>query len=205
LERLVALCTRHSLALVSDEVFAGFAFGPDPGRAVSLTGVTEVPVFCLSGLSKIAALPQMKLGWIAVGGPAALRATAIERLELIADTFLSVGTPVQYAATRLLEIGADLERQIRARTALNLARLRAAVAASPSSVLHLEGGWYVTLRVPRTRTEEEWCLQLLEHDDVLVQPGFFYDFETEAFLVLSLLTDPAAFREGVERLRARVL
>lgn len=197
LDRLVKIAAARGLALISDEVFAGFAFAPDDRRAASLAGVTQVPAFCLSGLSKIAALPQMKLGWIVAGA-------AIDRLELIADTFLSVGTPVQYAAARLLELGAGLERQIRARTAANLAYLRAAVAGSPCGVLDVEGGWYATLRVPRTHSEEEWCLDLLQGHDVLAQPGFFYDFETEAFLVLSLLTAPPAFREGVARLLAAV-
>jgi aspartate/methionine/tyrosine aminotransferase len=193
LDRLVELSAARGLALISDEVFAGFAFAPDERRVSGLAGVTQVPSFCMSGLSKIAALPQMKLGWIVAGA-------AIDRLELIADTFLSVSTPVQYAAARLLELGADLERQIRTRTAANLAHLRAAVAGSPCGVLDVEGGWYATLRAPRTRSEEDWCLDLLERHDVLVQPGFFYDFESEAFLVLSLLTESATFREGVARL-----
>jgi len=202
LDRLVAVCAERNMALISDEVFAGFAFGPDDGRVASLTGVNETPAFCMSGLSKIAALPQMKLGWIVAGGPSDLRAAALERLELIADTFLSVSTPVQYAAPHLLRLGAEMEQQIRNRTASNLAELRAAVGGTPCAVLDVEGGWYATLRVPRTRTEEEWCLELLERYGVLVQPGFFYDFEAEAFLVLSLLTEPAIFQEGVARLLA---
>ncbi len=202
LERLQAICETHDLALISDEVFAAFGFAADARRVVSLTGVTRVPAFSMSGLSKIAALPQMKLGWIVTGGPESFRAQAMERLELIADTFLSAGTPVQYAAGRLLELGGELERQIRTRTAANLADLRAAVADTPCAILDVEGGWYATLRVPRTRSEEEWCLELLERHGVLVQPGFFYDFETEAYLVLSLLTAPETFREGVSRLLA---
>jgi aspartate/methionine/tyrosine aminotransferase len=193
LDRLVALCAARGLALISDEVFAGFAFAADARRASSLAGITQVPTFCMSGLSKIAALPQMKLGWIVAGA-------AIDRLELIADTFLSVSTPVQYAAARLLELGADMEQQIRTRTAANLAHLRAAVAGSPYGVLDVEGGWYATLQAPRIRSEEDWCLDLLERHDVLVQPGFFYDFESEAFLVISLLTEPAIFQEGIARL-----
>jgi aspartate/methionine/tyrosine aminotransferase len=157
----------------------------------------------MSGLSKIAALPQMKLGWIVAGGPAAVRSVAIERLELIADTFLSVATPVQYAAARLLDTAAGIQQQIRSRTAANLAHLRQAVEGSPCGVLEVEGGWYATLRVPRTRTEEEWCLELLEKDDVLVQPGFFYDFDSEAFLIVSLLTEPVRFGAGVARLLSR--
>jgi aspartate/methionine/tyrosine aminotransferase len=204
LDRLVALCGSRGLALISDEVFAGFAFARDGTRAAGVAGVTQAAAFALSGLSKIAALPQMKLGWIVCAGPDALRSAAIERLELIADTFLSVSTPVQYAAARLLRLGEDLERQIRARTAENLSYLCAAAEGTTCSILDVEGGWYATLRVPRTRTEEEWCLELLERCGVLVQPGFFYDFDAEAFLVLSLLTPPAVFREGVGRLLACV-
>jgi alanine-synthesizing transaminase len=199
LDRLTGLCAARDLAIISDEVFAGFAFEPGNHRVSSLTGVTDAATFCMSGLSKISALPQMKLGWIVTAGPDEIRTAAMERLELISDTFLSAGTPVQYAAARLLEIGANLEQQIRRRTAVNLAHLRAAAVGSPCGVLELEGGWYATLRVPRTRGEEEWCLELLEHHQTIVQPGFFYDFDMEAFLVLSLLTEPPVFRDGVSR------
>jgi aspartate/methionine/tyrosine aminotransferase len=202
LDRLIALCAPRELALVSDEVFSGFAFGPDEDRVSSLAGIADVLTFCLSGLSKVAALPQMKLGWMVVAGPDSLRSTAIARLELIADTFLSVNTPVQYATARLLQLGAGLKEQIRKRTAANLAHLRAAVSGSPCSVLDVEGGWYATVRMPRTHSEEEWCLDLLQRRHVLVQPGFFYDFDSEAFLVLSLLTPLAIFQEGIARLLA---
>ena len=205
LETLVALCAERGLALISDEVFADYTFAPDDERVVSVTGVEGALTFCLSGLSKIAGLPQMKLGWIVVAGPAVTRTGAIERLELIADTYLSVGTPVQQAVPGLLAAGENVRRQIAARVYENLAYLQAAVAHnSPAQILRVEGGWYVTLRVPSTRSEEEWCLELLGHDGVLVQPGFFYDFESEAFLVLSLLTRAETFRQGVERLLGRL-
>lgn len=205
LERMAALCADRGLAIISDEVFAGYAFAPDPRRVLTLAGVEETPAFSLSGLSKVAGLPQMKLGWIVIAGPAALRAQAAERLELIADTYLSVGTPVQNALPRLLEAGAAVERQIAARVRNNLECLRRAVGPeSPCQVLDVEGGWYATLRVPRTHSEEEWCLELLDREDVLVQPGFFYDFESEAFLVLSLLTPSDVFGEGTRRLLARI-
>jgi len=205
LESLLALCAERKLALISDEVFADYSFAPDPQRVDTLSGVQDVLTFCLSGLSKIAGLPQMKLGWIVLGGPASPRAEAMERLELIADTYLSVGTPVQHALPRLLELGATVREEIAARVQANLAFLRSATGAdSPCRVLDVEGGWYATLQVPRTKTEEEWCLELLGRDLVLVQPGFFYDFDSEAFLVVSLLPQPEKFREGVGRLLARV-
>lgn len=200
-ETLAALCRDHNLALISDEVFADYTFGPDPERVSSLTGIEEVVTFCLSGLSKIAGLPQMKLGWIVIGGPAALRRDATTRLELIADTYLSVGTPVQHALPRLLEAGTHVQQQIVHRVQESLARLQSVIGPnSAAQLLRVEGGWYATLRVPRTRSEEEWCLELIERDSVLVQPGYFYDFESEAYLILSLLTPPEIFQRGIERL-----
>lgn len=205
LERLVELCAQRGLVLISDEVFSDYRFTADPTREVLLTRIDEVLTFCLSGLSKVAGLPQMKLGWIVISGPPALRAEAQERLELIADTYLSVATPVQHALPRLLAAAESARQQIAARLSENLAALRQLVEdGSPAQVLKVEGGWYATLRVPRTKTEEQWCLDLLEQDKVLVQPGFFYDFESEAYLVLSLLTPGDAFREGIKRLVRRL-
>jgi len=193
------------LTLISDEVFADYAFGEDANRVRTLAGATEALAFSMSGLSKIAGLPQMKLGWIVISGPPAARAEAKDKLEWIADTYLSVSTPMQQAAPRLLELGKSIQTQIAVRTRANLAWLESAIAAdSPCRTLAVEGGWYATLQVPRIRREEDWALELLAEDNVLVQPGFFYDFESEAFLVLSLLTEPDTFREGCRRLLGRV-
>ncbi len=201
LDILVALCADRDIAIISDEVFADYAFGPDAERVPSLVHVDGALAFSLSGLSKIAGLPQMKLGWIVIGGPAPLRTEAIERLELIADTYLSVGTPVQHALPKLLAAGGNVRSQVAARVRENLQQLQSSIGDhSPAQILRVEGGWYCTLRVPRTKSEEEWCLDLLEHQNVLVQPGFFYDFESEAYLVLSLLTESETFREGVQRI-----
>ena len=187
LNELLAL----GIPLISDEVFAEFSFGDDPRRAATLSGVTDVSAFCLGGLSKVCGLPQMKAGWIILNDEA-----SAARLELIADTYLSVGTPVQHALGALLAAGREVRDQIRARTAANLAVLRG--AARP---LDVEGGWYAVIRLPQTQSEEQWTLDLLEHADVLAQPGYFYDFESEAYLVVSLLTQPEIFRAGIERLR----
>lgn len=204
LARLLAFCREHRLAIISDEVFADYGFGPDTARVTSLTNVDDVLTFSLSGLSKIVGLPQMKLGWIVVSGPPELQCAAIERLALIADTYLSVGTPVQWAAPKFFELGRSIQRMIAHRTLENLQALRSALGPeSPFRLLEPEGGWYAVLEVPRTRTEEDWVLELLEHDDVLVQPGFFYDFESEAHLVLSLLTPTDVFSEGIRRLLAQ--
>ncbi|MGO9009329.1 MAG: pyridoxal phosphate-dependent aminotransferase [Bryobacteraceae bacterium] len=203
MEALTRIASGHGIALISDEVFSDYAFAPDAGRVTSVVSVEDCAAFSLSGLSKIAGLPQMKLGWIVVAGQPLLRAEAIEKLEWIADTYLSVGTPVQCAAARLLECGAAVQRQIQQRTAANLAFARQALAGTALEILAVEGGWSITMRVPRVRTEEEWCLELLDRDNVLVQPGYFYDFETEAFLVASLLTAPAEFQEGLARIVSR--
>ncbi|MBF8306070.1 MAG: aminotransferase [Acidobacteria bacterium] len=142
----------------------------------------------------------MKLGWIALAGPTPWQSSARERLELIADTYLSVGTPVQHALPRLLELGASVREQIAARVRENFAFLQSAVNGTACRVLDVEGGWYAILEVPRTRSEEEWCAELLDRDGVLVQPGFFYDFASEAFLVVSLLPPEETFRKGIGRL-----
>jgi len=199
-EVLARLCGARGIAVIADEVFSDYAFGPDPDRVTTLAGAEDCLTFSLSGLSKIAGLPQMKLGWIAVAGPAALRADAWERLEWIADAYLSVATPVQCAAARLLIAAESVQRQIRARTAENLQFGHQTLAGSCATPLAVEAGWYLVLQVPRVRTGEEWTLELLLQWDTLVQPGYFYDFEAEAFLVVSLLTDPVIFQEGLARL-----
>ena len=201
---LVRLCAGRGIALISDEVFADFSLSSDAGRVRTLALVEDCLTFSMSGLSKIAGLPQMKLGWIVVSGPAELRREAMEKLEWIADTYLSVSTPVQCAAARLLAAGEGVQRQIRERCARNLSFVREALAGSAANLLAVEGGWYATLQVPRVHSEEEWVLLLLDRDNVLVQPGFFYDFEGEAFLVVSLLTEEAVFREGIGRVRRLV-
>jgi alanine-synthesizing transaminase len=180
LDALVRLCRGRDLALISDEVFSGYDFAPDHDRAGSLSAVTDCLAFAMSGLSKIAGLPQMKLGWIVVSGPEPLRTEAFEKLEWIADTYLSVSTPVQCAAPALLEAGEQVQMQIRERCATHLSQAREALAGSCANILAVEGGWYITVQVPRVRSEEEWTLELLERENVLVQPGFFYDFDAEA-------------------------
>jgi len=184
---------RFGIPILSDEVFSDYAFSPDDSRVRTLTDSAEVLTFSMSGLSKIAALPQMKLGWIVASGPG--HEAALDRLELIADTYLSVSTPVQIALPRLLDLSIRMRVQILDRTRANLALLRRLTVP-----LHVEGGWYATLQVPRTSTEEDWAIELLEHSNVLVQPGFYFDFESEPFLVLSLLTQPDTFAEGLRRL-----
>jgi hypothetical protein len=177
-----------------DEVFSDYRFAPPPAAAPEPQTLT----FSMSGLSKIGGLPQMKLGWIVARGPG--HELALDRLELIADTYLSVATQVQLALPRLLAASETIRAQILDRAQSNLARLRSLTTGTPCHVLNVEGGWSATLQVPRTRSEEEWALTLLADRDVLVQPGFFFDFESEAFLVISLITPPEIFDEGIRRI-----
>jgi alanine-synthesizing transaminase len=197
LERLDAL----GIAIISDEVFSDYELASDSSRVDTLASPRRVLTFSLSGLSKIAGLPQMKLGWIVASGP--VHEAALDRLELIADTYLSVATPVQLALPALL--ASTVRDQIRERTRANLAFLESAVAGTSLHVRKVEGGWYAIVQVPRTRSEEEWALDLLRECNVQVQPGFYYDFESEAFLVLSLLPAPNVFEEGVRRMVARIM
>jgi aspartate/methionine/tyrosine aminotransferase len=204
-DALLELCAERGLALVADEVFADFAFGRDERRAPSVAGRQEALTFALGGLSKSCGLPQLKLAWTAVSGPAPARDEALARLEVIADTYLSVGTPVQQAAPDLLRALPELQAPLRARTAANLDALRTAVRSAPEvSLLSPEGGWSAVLRVPAVLSEDEWCGRLLREDAVLVQPGYFFDFDAEAFLVVSLLPSEAVFEAGIARVLARV-
>jgi aspartate/methionine/tyrosine aminotransferase len=204
-ERLLALCAERGLALIADEVFADYSLAPAAGRWGSFACDGPALAFALGGLSKSCGLPQLKLAWIAVAGPARLREEALARLEIVADTFLSVGTPVQHAAAPLLARRPELQGPIADRLRTNLDQLRRRVAGAPASLLTVEGGWYAVLQVPRTLSEEERVLRLLERRDVLVHPGYFFDFESEAFLVLSLLPAPATFAESVDRLVAELV
>jgi alanine-synthesizing transaminase len=203
LERLQKLCRERSLCLISDEVFADYVFGEDPERVATLADCRETPAFAMSGLSKVAGLPQMKLGWIVVAGPESEQRQARAALEWISDTYLSVSTPVQHGAAGLLKAGEQVRGAIQGRVIRNRQALAAAAQGSPFTLLRVEGGWYATLRAPRVRSEEQWVTLLLEQDGVLVQPGFFYDFDSEPFLVLSLLTPPEVFDAGVSRLIRR--
>ncbi|MBC7173547.1 MAG: pyridoxal phosphate-dependent aminotransferase, partial [Polyangiaceae bacterium] len=185
------------LALIVDEVFLPYAL---EGSAPSMPAAREGLVFRLSGLSKLVALPQMKLGWIAVEGDDELVRESLRRLEHLNDAYLSAGAPVQEAAPRLLELRGRVQRAILARCRSNLAILDSALSCCPAlSRTRVEGGWYALVRLPRVRSEEEWVLGLLDIG-VLVQPGWFYDFADEAWVVLSLITPEDAFAAGVAAL-----
>jgi hypothetical protein len=197
---LVATCADRGLAIIADEVFAEYPLAPR-ADACSLLGETRTLTFVLGGLSKSAGLPQVKLGWIAVSGPDALTSDALERLDVISDMYLSVSTPVQVAAARLIERGHARRNAIATRVGGNLATLRAAVRDYPAITLREpEGGWSAVLEAPATMTDEALVLRLLEATRVIVHPGYFFDLSGGVFLVVSLLPRPDLFAEGVRRI-----
>jgi alanine-synthesizing transaminase len=200
-EQLFEIARQRGLPLISDEVFMDFGHGAARDSVRTLIGRDEVLSFSLNGLSKAAGMPQMKLGWVVTNGPADLRKDVRERLELLLDTYLSVGAPVQNALGALLEIGAQIQSEIISRVAQNRAALQRILAGSAVDCLHSEGGWSALLQVPRTRTEESWITGLLMEYGVIVQPGYFFDLASEAYLVVSLITPPEQFCEGIARIR----
>ena len=205
---LQAFAASHDLALVADEVFMDYPHGTVPAHCLrSFIELDRTPTFVLSGLSKVAALPQLKLGWMHVSGPDAFVKGAMARLEMIADTYLSVSTPVQLAAAEILASCGRVQDGIRGLIAANLAALdRALVHAHESAIRRLpcEGGWCAILEVPRTRTDEEWVEVLLHEEGVLVYPGYFFDLEPEGHIVLSLLVDQNAFAHAAQRIVSRL-
>jgi aspartate/methionine/tyrosine aminotransferase len=192
-------CRNHELALIVDEVFLDYAH--DGARRASFAANGQALTFTLSGVSKISAMPQMKLAWLATSGPREAVAEAQARLEIIADTFLSLNAPVQIAAATLIEQRRKIQPALRDRIGSNLAELDGQLVAHRSCTrLQVDGGWYVVLRVPVLGTDEDLCLHLLRDASVSAHPGHFYDFPTEGHLVLSLITARADFREGIARL-----
>jgi aspartate/methionine/tyrosine aminotransferase len=199
LDTIGALAREHNVALIADEVFADYPIaGPPPASVLRQdTALT----FALGGLSKSVGLPQVKLGWIGVGGPPEQVAEAMERLETISDAYLSVSTPVQVAAPELLRTGAGIRQQIQRRICANFASLVDAASSFPGcSALPVEAGWYAVVQVPAFKSEEMIVLDLLDRTGILVHPGYFFDFEREAFLVISLLPDPGVFAPALRTL-----
>jgi len=203
LAALSDLAAAHGWPIIGDEVFADYPLDPAPA-ATPVMAAGHVLTLSLGGLSKSAGLPQVKFGWIGFGGPAASVDAALAAFEIIADTYLSVSTPVQVAAPSLLEQGALVRAQILARVQQNLATLRRLAAGYPSiDLLPVEGGWSAVLQVPAVRSEDALALELLEQDDVLVHPGYFFDFPREAYVVMSLLPAAPVFEPAVARVLRR--
>jgi len=196
---LVRICKSNDLALIVDEVFLDYG----PSDSVSFAKEKGCLTFVMSGLSKVCGLPQMKLGWIVTTQSEGHSREAREKLELIADTYLSASTPIQNAAPRWLETRDLVQRQIQRRVDSNRETLAAMLSDSACRLLKSEGGWYAVIEVPRNLPEEELTLALLDEDDVVVHPGYFFDFAREVFLVLSLLPSTDTFGEGVTRILKR--
>jgi len=188
-----------SLPLISDEVFADYRLSSRPPDLPSVLDADAGLVFSLGGLSKSHAWPQLKLAWIVVAGPLELRMQALNRLEFIADTYLSVGTPVQEALPELIALGAERQARVLRRLKANFDALESLTRGSPVSVRPVQGGWSSVVGLPLTKPDD-WATNLLVQQGVLVQPGWFYDFEDERLVVLSLLTPEAEFSEGVRRM-----
>jgi len=194
--KLNAICSARQLAIIADEVFLDFAL--DGNRAASFATNSDVLTFTLSGLSKISGLPQMKAAWLVVSGPGNLKADAAGRLEVIADTYLSANAPVQLAMPALFKQRDDFQRQLLSRVRTNLAELDLPLAGQNAcSRLAAEGGWYAVLRVPAIQADEELALELLTSKNVYVHPGHFYDFPSDGFLVVSLITPEAILSNGI--------
>jgi aspartate/methionine/tyrosine aminotransferase len=218
-------CRAHGLALIVDEVFLDYevrspeAVERDSGSlhggqdrhspthslgrddtALSFVGNDEVLTFTLSGLSKVSAMPQMKVAWVVTSGPSTQVETAMARLEVIADTYLSMNAPVQWAVPVMLEQRRNIQGQLLSRVRANLAVLDRQLAGQRACErLCIEGGWYAVLRVPVTRSDEELAIELVRQRSVVVHPGHFYDFDSDGYLVVSLITEPEAFEEGCQR------
>jgi len=202
---LSALCRRQGCALIVDEVFSDYASGEDPERVRTAAEGGEALTFTLNGFSKLVGLPQLKLGWIHVSGPAEIVTTARERLAFITDAFLSVSAGVQHAAPQIFESRAAMQDQILQRLRDNETALRRFLVPLPSCrLLPREGGWYGVVEIPTDIGDEALALDLLRTDGVLVHPGYFYDFSSGCYLVVSLLPPREEFDEGASRLVRRL-
>jgi hypothetical protein len=166
-----------------------------------LTSQSFVPLFSLNGISKLLGLPQLKLSWIVVDGNLQQRDEALNRLDIIADTFLSVNTPVQVALPKLLRCSSDIGNQIRLRIQTNYRLLQKVFADSSTSVLRVEGGWYAVLQLPQKYSDDNWAEEILTYQNILVQPGHFFDMEQKSCIVISLLSISSLFGDAILRLQ----
>ncbi len=202
-EELNLVCAAGDMAIIADEVFLDYSLAKD--HPLTFSSNSAVLTFTLSGLSKISALPQMKVAWIAANGPQPLLSAAMGRLEVIADTYLSMNAPLQWAVPVMLEERHAVQRQLRQRMLENFALLDSEIASQQlCRRLEVEGGWYAVLRIPAVGSDEDFAIALLRETGVLVQPGHFYDFAADGYLVISLITRANEFQEGIRRLLAFV-
>ena len=200
LRQLICMAREKNIHLISDEVFHDYRW-LQGSHFPSLANISEVMTYTLGGLSKMAGLPQMKLGWIRVYGPQDLKNEALGRLEVIADTYLGVNTPIQHALPKIFDEAPRIQQQIQKRLEVNKQYLEDKIILSSSyELLQSEGGWYAVLKVPRIHTDDEWALLMLEKHGVLLHPGHFYNFKDAGHLVISLLPTPDVFQSGILKL-----
>ena len=200
-KEVVDIARRRELSIIADEVFSEYDLGLAGERVGTFAAQRPVLTFTLDGISKLLGLPQMKLAWIVVSGPDDLQRQALARLELIADTYLSVHSAVQRSLPELFRLQASIAQQIQRRLVANLEILRSAIGpASGISLLRCEGGWNAVLRMPAIRTDEQWCEHFLESFNILLHPGHFYSMEAENCVVFSLLVDSGIFSRAISHL-----
>lgn len=196
---LIQICSVHDMAIIADEVFLDFAL--NSRQPPSFASHSRVLTFTMSGLSKISGLPQMKTAWLLTTGPAELKSPALARLEVIADTFLTMNAPIQLATPAFLEMRRGFQEQLMVRVRADLAELDRQMASQKAcGRLEVEGGWYAVLRVPATSSDEDLAIELLMTNGVYLHPGHFYDFPADGYLVVSLITLEKDFAEGIKRL-----
>jgi alanine-synthesizing transaminase len=190
-------CKEFNLAVIVDEVFLDYCHDGSPRSSFATNG--DGLTFTLSGVSKISGLPQMKLAWVVSSGPRQIVDQAMGRLEVIADTYLSMNAPIQLAAPALLEQRRSIQPLLLERLRANLEELDHQLAKQKTCTrLQVEGGWYAALRVPVTQSDEDLAIVLLEKERVLLHPGHFYDFPSDGYLVVSLITPPDNLRAGMK-------
>jgi alanine-synthesizing transaminase len=200
-DRICSLASEHHSMLIADEVFGPYNISPDIHCANILTSQTFVPLFSLNGISKLLGLPQLKLSWIVVDGNLQQRNNALNRLDIIADTFLSVNTPAQIALPKLLRSSSEIRNQIRLRIQENYRILQSVFMDSSTSVLRVEGGWYAILQLPQKYSDDHWAEEILTHENILVQPGNFFDLEQKSSIVISLLPISRLFEDSIRQLQ----
>jgi aspartate/methionine/tyrosine aminotransferase len=199
-DQICSLASKHHSSLIADEVFGSYDISPDIHYANILTSQSFVPLFSLNGISKLLGLPQLKLSWIVVDGNLQQRDEALNRLDIIADTFLSVNTPVQVALPKLLRCSSDIRNQIRSRIQTNYRLIQKVFADSSASVLRVEGGWYAILQLPQKYSDDNWAEEILTYQNILVQPGHFFDMVQKSCIVISLLPISGLFDDAILRL-----
>ena len=194
---IVRIATDHNCALIVDEVFIDYKFDR-AGFSQTTAAAADLLTFTLNGLSKLAGLPQMKLGWIAVSGPEKLTTEAMSRLEIVSDTFLSVNTPVQVALSEFLKLGKEISTSILTRVKINYKHLQDSIReGSPCGVLNCDGGWNAIIQLPRTKSDEEWAMELLDKRGIFVYPGYFFDLRESGLIVVSLLQREEIFLRAI--------